>query len=160
MSTVLILTPIIISSWPAISAAVGSAAAALGLALRESIRDERLAKTSPSAQVDSKAVTLELADSQVAAEAVAQDREIVLTRGAITLTVRRNAKGRFEVCAAGAGHSEMELEAVAREFSQKMAQCLVYNKVLTELRAKGFQVVEEEQMEDEAIRIHVRRWEG
>jgi hypothetical protein len=39
-----------------------------------------------------------------------------------------------------------------------MTQCFVYNKVMTEMKAKGFQVVNEEIMGDESVRIHVRRW--
>ena len=56
------------------------------------------------------------------------------------------------------GHSETELKQVAEEFTQKLTQCFVYDKVVRELKNKEFQVVNEEVMEDESIRIHVRRW--
>ena len=39
MSTVLILTPVIISSWPTITAAVVGAASAMGLVVRESVKE-------------------------------------------------------------------------------------------------------------------------
>ena len=47
---------------------------------------------------------------------------------------------------------------IAERFMQKMTQCFIYNRLASELKSKGFKVVNEEVMDDEAIRIHVRRW--
>lgn len=154
MSTILILTPIIVGSWPAITAAVGSAAAVMGLAMKDSA-----ANKVGVAVEEGNSVEVELDDSQAVGASLAADKEIVLTRGTMTLRIRHNNEGRCVICAEGKGHSKAELETVAQEFAQKTSQCFIYNKVMTELRAKGFQVVDEEQMEDEAVRIHVRRWE-
>jgi len=157
MSTVLILAPIVAGSWPAITAAVGSAAAAMGLAIKESMKDSTRAQT----KVQNKnMIEVELQDSQALADTVAAGQEIVLTKGTLSLRVHRNKQGRCVICAEGANHTEEELRATANTFSEKISQCFVYNKVMSELRTKGFQVVNEEQMEDETVRIHVRRWEG
>ena len=40
MSTVLILTPVIVASWPAITTAVVGAASALGLMVKETVKEE------------------------------------------------------------------------------------------------------------------------
>lgn len=53
-----------------------------------------------------------------------------------------------------------ELEQVAKGFAQKVTQCFVYDKIMRELKARRFNVVNEEVMADQAIRIHVRRFEG
>ena len=154
MSAVLILTPIIIGSWPAITAAVAGAAAAMGLIVGESVK-ETVSQSQDNAE---QSVELELEDSEVLAGSMATDQEIVLTKGTIELRVKRDERGRCSVCAKGTGHSKVELKKVAEEFTQKLTQCFVYDKVMRELKSKDFKVVNEEISEDESIRIHVRRW--
>jgi hypothetical protein len=154
MGAVLILTPVIIGSWPAITAAVAGAAAAMGLMVSESVKE-----TVKESQGDTEqTVELELSDSEVLAESMATGQEIVLTKGTIELRVKRDERGRCSVCAKGTGHSEIELKKIAEEFTQKLTQCFVYDKVMRELKSKDFQVVNEDVSEDESIRIHVRRW--
>lgn len=51
-----------------------------------------------------------------------------------------------------------EIKQIAAEFTQKLTQCFVYDKVMRELKNKQFQIVNEEVMEDQSIRINVRRW--
>jgi alpha-D-ribose 1-methylphosphonate 5-triphosphate synthase subunit PhnG len=89
---------------------------------------------------------------------MAIDKEIVLVKGDIELRVSKDERGRCVVCAKGRGHTKAELKAIAEQFMQKMTQCFVYNRVATELKNKGFQMVNEEVMEDQSIRINVRRW--
>ncbi|MHC4354086.1 MAG: hypothetical protein ACYTE3_05180 [Planctomycetota bacterium] len=156
MSTVVILTPVIISSWPAITAAVAGAATALGLAMKQSVK-ESVEESVQQADAEQE-VEVALAESEVLAQSIAVDKEIVLTKGNVELRIRRDERGRCSVCAKGKGHSKAELKLMAEQFTQKMTQCFVYNRVADELKNKGFQTVNEEIMEDEAIRIHVRRW--
>lgn len=154
MSAVLVLTPVIISSWPIIATAVAGAASAMGMMIKESVKE--MAKESQTETYRS--VEVELSESEVLAESMATDQEIVLTKGTIELRVKRDERGRCSVCAKGVGHSDAELKQVAEEFTQKLTQCFVYDKVMRELKTKEFQVVNEEVMEDDSIRIHVRRW--
>ena len=156
MSTVFILTPVIIGGWPTITAAIAGAATALGLAVKESVKEE-VKNAVQQANVEQQ-VEIALADSEVLAQSMATDKEIVLTKGNVELRVRRDERGRCSVCAKGKGHSKAELKQMAEEFTQKMTQCYVYNRVATELKNKNFQVVNEEVMDDQAIRINVRRW--
>ncbi len=154
MSAILILTPVIIGNWAAITAAVASAAAATGLLVKESA-NETVEQKQRNIE---RSVEVELSDSEVLSESMATDQEIVLTKGAIELRVKRDERGRCSVCARGTGHSEAELKQIAEEFTQRLTQCFVYDKVVRELKNKEFQIVNEEVMEDESIRIHVRRW--
>ena len=156
MSTVVILTPVIIGGWPMITAAVAGAATALGLAVKESVKEE-VKQAAEQANVEQQ-VEIALAESEVLAQSMATDKEIVLTKGNVQLRVRRDERGRCTVCAKGKGHSKTELKQMAEQFTQKMTQCFVYNRVATELKNKGFQTVNEEVMDDDAIRINVRRW--
>ena len=104
-------------------------------------------------------VEIELADSEVLAKDLAREKEIVLTKGDIEIRVSRDERGRCKVCAKGKGHSKRNLKQIAEQFVQKMTQCFIYNRVASELKNKGFQMVNEEVMEDQTIRMHVRRWE-
>ena len=154
MGAVLVLTPVIIGSWPAITAAVAGAASAMGLLVSESVKEAVQEKQAEAEQ----SVEVELADSEILAESMATDQQIILTKGTVELCVKRDERGRCSVCAKGSGHTEAELKQIAQEFTQKLTQCFVYDKVVRELKNKEFQVVNEEVMEDETIRIHVRRW--
>ena len=154
MSTVVILTPIIISSWPAITAAVAGAVAGLGLMVKETVK-EAVEETEVNVE---QSVEVELADSEVLAENLATGKEIVLTKADLEIRVGRDERGRCTVCASGKGKSKVELKQIAGDFAQKMTQCFVYNRVMSEVKSRNFQVVNEEVMEDESVRIHVRRW--
>ena len=163
MSAVLVLTPIltplVIGGWPVVTAAVAGAATALGLAVKSSAKQ----KVKAAAQVEAQAenvVEVELSQNDELAKNLVTQEEIVLTKGTVTLRVRRDERGRCSVCASGPGHTKAELKALAEEFTQKLTQCFMYNRVMSQVKAKGFQVVNEEQMEDETVRIHLRRWEG
>ncbi|MCE5184641.1 MAG: DUF1257 domain-containing protein [Planctomycetaceae bacterium] len=154
MSTVIILAPLIIGSWPAISAAVMAAAVGLGLNVSEKVKEELQESEVTNEQV----VEVELENSQVLASQVASGKEMVLTKDGITLRVRRDERGHCKVCAEGKGYSKTELKQFAEEFMQKLTQCFVYHRTITELKNKDFQVINEDVAKDGTIRVHVRRW--
>jgi len=158
MGAIIILTPVIIASWPAIAAAVAGAASAVGLMVGGTVKDSVKDAAYQEEKAEQK-VEMELADSEVLAKNIATEKEIVLTKGDIELRVSRDERGRCKVSAKGKGHSHAELKQMTEQFVQKMTQCFIYNRVASELKNKGFQMVNEEVMKDETIRIHVRRWE-
>jgi hypothetical protein len=154
MSTVIILTPVIIGSWPVIAAAATAAAAGLGLNVREKIKEALQEE-----QVDThQSVEMELENSEVLASQVASGKELVLTKDGMILKITRDERGHCKVCVEGAGYSKTELKRMAEEFTQKLTQCFVYHRTVSELKNKNFQMVNEEVAEDGTIRVHVRRW--
>ena len=155
MGICLILTPVVVGGWPVITAAVAGAASALGLAAKDVVNQRIKHQHETEIGQD---VEVELAESEILAQNLAADREIVLTKNGIELRLRRDERGRCSVCAKGKGRSKAELKQIAERFIQKMTQCFIYNRLASELKSKGFKVVNEEVMDDEAIRIHVRRW--
>ncbi|MGA2092397.1 MAG: hypothetical protein ABSH16_03180 [Sedimentisphaerales bacterium] len=154
MSAVIILTPVIIASWPTIVAAVAGAASALGLMVKETVKQD----LAQQVQATEQTVEVELAHSEIISKNLALEKEIVLTKGDIEIRVGRDERGRCSICVKGKGRTKAELKQIAEEFGQKMTQCFVYNRVATELKNKGFQMVNEEVMDDRSIRINVRRW--
>ncbi len=154
MSTVIILAPLIIGSWPVIAAAATAAAAGLGLTAKEALQE-----ACQENEVDTnQAVEVELENSEVLASQVASGKELVLTKDGITLKVTRDARGHCTICAEGTGYSKVELKRLAEEFTQKVTQCFVYHRTVSELKNKNFQMVNEEVAKDGTIRVHVRRW--
>jgi hypothetical protein len=52
----------------------------------------------------------------------------------------------------------VELEAAGRELMDRVRQQFAYAKVMEELEARGFDVVQEQVEATGAIRVRVRRW--
>ncbi|MGD0999201.1 MAG: DUF1257 domain-containing protein [Candidatus Brocadiia bacterium] len=161
MSAVLILTPLIVGGgWTAISAAAAGAAVALGLTVRSAAKEE-IAEAEQEEKVAARnSVEVEVKNSEVL-ENVRTEQQIVLQgKEGVEVRVKRDARGRCVVCASGMGKTKAELRAFAERFTERMTQCFVYNRVMTELKAKGFQVMSEERAKDETVNIRVRQWEG
>ena len=53
-----------------------------------------------------------------------------------------------------------QLRALGEELSQAVVQQYVYQKLIDEVRARGFVVVQEETTQDRAIHLKVRHWDN
>jgi len=157
MSCVCILTPVVIAAWPAFSAAVVAAANSLGYALvDESVRRRQAAQ----AQNDARQVSLEIANSELVTGQLGRDQQISVTRNEVTVTFSRDARARASVCVSGPGHSDEELREIGQELCQRVVQKYVHQRLMDEIRARQFVVVEEEVDANQAIRLRVRHWDG
>ena len=158
MSAVCILTPVVIAAWPAFSAAVAAAATSLGYTIvDEGIRQRQSSKTAESGE---RGVTLEIEQSEIVTSQLGRDQQIKVTRGGVTVTFSRDARGKASVCVTGPGHSDEELRALGEELSRRVVQKYIHQRLLDEIRARQFVVVEEEVDENQAIRLKVRHWDG
>jgi hypothetical protein len=157
MSAVCILAPVVIAAWPAFSAAVVAAATSLGYQVAREAANEKQVAT---AQTNSSKVELEIERSEVVTNQLGRDQRIAVTREGVTVTFSRDARGKASLCVTGEGHSQEELRALGEELSQRVVQQYVYQKLMDEMRARGFNVVEEEVNEDRSIRLKVRHWQN
>jgi hypothetical protein len=159
MSAILILTPLIIGAgWPAVTAAAAGAAVALGLTVRATAREGIATAEEETAVKNS--VELEVKNSEVLGNVRTEQQIVLRAKDGVEVRVKRDARGRCVVCASGLGKTKAELRAFAERFTDRMTQCFVYNRVMTELKAKGFQVMSEERAKDETMNIRVRQWEA
>jgi len=156
MSAVCILAPVVIAAWPAFSAAVVAAATSLGYQVASEAANE---KRATAARKESNKVELEIERSEVVTSQLGRDQRIAVTRDGVTVTFSRDARGKASLCVTGEGHSHEELHALGEELSHAVVQQYVYQKLMDEMRARGFNVVEEEVNEDRSIRLKVRHWE-
>jgi hypothetical protein len=157
MSAVCILTPVVIMAWPAFSAAVVAAASSLGYQVAAEVHSQRPGET---VRKDSGAVQLEIERSEVVTNQLGRDQRIAVSRAGVTVTFSRDARGKASLCVTGSGQSNEALRALGEELSQAVVQQYVYQKLMDEMRSRGFNVVEEEVNEDRSIRLKVRHWEN
>lgn len=152
MSCVCILTPVIIASWPQFSAAVVAAATTLGYTA--------VTGNNSTTEQAQQSVNLEIAQSEIVTNQLGRDQKITVKRGGVTVIFSRDARGKASVCVTGEGYSDDELRTFGEELSQRVVQKYVHQKLLDEVRARGFNVVEEEVDEKHTIRLKVRHWDG
>jgi hypothetical protein len=152
------LTPVVIAAWPAFSAAVVAAATSLGYQVASEVSAE--AKAASVAPKNSSKVELEIENSEVVTNQLGREQQISVTRDGVTITFSRDARGKASLCVTGEGRSKDELHAMGEELSQSVVQHYVYQKLMDEMRSRGFNVVEEETNQDRSIRLKVRHWEN
>jgi len=156
MSAVCILTPVVIAAWPAFSAAVVAATNSLGYMLvEEGIRQRRKV----AQQTAGREVQLQIANSEVLTDQLGRQQQLTFSKGGITARFSRDARGAASICVSGPGHTDEELRALGEELSQRVVQKYVYQRLLDEMRARQFVVVEEEVDDNQAIRLKVRHWD-
>ncbi len=158
MSAVCILTPVVIAAWPAFSAAVAAAATSLGYTIVE--EGIRQSQTNKAVETGEREVTLEIEQSEIVTNQLGRDQCIKVTRSGVTVTFSRDARGKASVCVTGPGHSDEELRALGEELSRRVVQKYIHQRLLEEIRARQFVIVEEEVDENQAIRLKVRHWDG
>jgi hypothetical protein len=158
MSCVCILTPVVIAAWPAFSAAVVAAASSLGYTIvQEGIQQSQ---TSQVSETGERRVNLEIEQSEIVTNQLGRDQRIQVQRGGVTVTFSRDARGKAAICVTGPGHSDEELRTIGGELSQRVVQKYVHRRLMDEIQARQFVIVEEEVDENNAIRLKVRHWDG
>ena len=157
---VCILTPVVVAAWPAFSAAVAAAATSLGYSVLAEGVDVVNQRAEAKDESRHRQIQLEIANSELVTGQLGRDERIAVTRGGVTVTFVRDARGRAQVCVEGSGASDEALRALGEELSHRVVQQYVYQRVMDELRARQFVVVEEETKTDHSIHVKFRRWEN
>jgi hypothetical protein len=146
---------VVVAAWPAFSAAVVAAATSLGYQVVAGANNSR-ATVAPAR---SAGVSLDIPNSELVTGQLGRDQRIAVTRDGVTVTFSRDARGRAALCVTGSGQSDEELRALGEELSGCVVQRYVYQRLMDEMRTRGFMVVEEEANADRSIRLKVRHWD-
>lgn len=89
---------------------------------------------------------------------VEQEADMVIhTKSSYDVGVHLKADGTYEFIADWWG-VESHAGFTQEEFTQKVLQKYSYHKVISEVKARGFAVAEEEQTEDKLLKVVVRKW--
>ncbi len=134
-------------------------AAATSLGYQVAAEAAELRKSFEVEKKESK-VQLDIENSEVVTNQLGRDQHITATRDGVTITFSRDVRGRASLCVTGEGRTNDELRALGEEMSQAVVQQYVYQKLMGEMRSRGFNVIEEELSEDRSIRLKVRHWEN
>lgn len=149
MGAILVLTPIVISSWPAITAAVMGAAASMGFAAAgRSAEQERIKPKKCTTET-------EIENSEILAESMNKGEKIVLTKDDLVIEIGQDARGACTVRVTG-DRKERELRKVGEDVAGRIVQQFAYHKLMTELKRRNYQIVQENVMQDESIQVRVR----
>lgn len=157
MSAVAIIAPIVVSSWPAISAAVASAAVSMGFTVAREIAQQGVLQ---DLRTGSNTVTLDVPNCSAVTGTLGRDQRIRLTRDGVQVEFSRDARGRDSVCVIGEGLSEEQLRALGDEVAGRTVQHYVLAKLKSEMAGKGMDLVEETVDENQSIRLRVRHWQN
>lgn len=155
MSATVILTPIVIAAWPAISAAALAAATSMGFTLIDEARH-----AIPDAVPDTGRVELEIPGSEVITSSLGRDQRLRVIRDGVIATFGRDARGRASICVTGPGHTDEELRAIGEALGGRMVQQFVLQKLRDELALRGMNIVDENVEAGDAVRLTVRHWQN
>lgn len=148
MGAIIVLTPLVVSAWPAVAAAVMGAAASMGF----SVPSPTVAEAKPR----KRQVETEIENSEVVSDELQRGERITIQRGDIAIEFGRDHRGRCTVCVTGEAHSEKELKAIGEEVAGRVVQQFAYHKLMTELKRRNYSIVEEKVLQDQSIQVRVR----
>jgi hypothetical protein len=157
MGAVCVLAPVVVAAWPAFSSAVVAAAASLGYSVASESAGALRKHHTPKSE---NAIQLEIERSEVVTNTLGRDQRISVTKEGVSITFSRDARGKAALCVTGNGQSQEALRACGEQLGQAVVQQYVYQKLLTEMQARGFVVVDEQHHQDRSIELRVRHWEG
>ena len=152
MSTVIVLTPIIIANWAAITAIVSAAVGTMGFCAVQAIEAQQ------SQVAGTTRAEIEVDNSEILENAGGRGEQIVVEREGLRAVFTRDGRGALRVCMEGHGYSKADLRKIGQELVDRVTQQYVYHRVITEMKQRNMHVVSEEVAEDRTVKIRVRNW--
>jgi hypothetical protein len=157
MSCVVVVSPLVIAGWPFITAAVTAAVGAMGFSVAQSAVGSANAEISLKQRLPTHSkVDIEVEDSEILEDAVANDQVVVTRPDGIRAIFSRDERGALKLCMEGESVSKGELKRVGEELIQRVTQQFVYHRVVTELKQRNMTIVDESVSADRTVKIRVR----
>lgn len=150
MSSVCVLTPLVIGSWPMISSAIFGAASAMGFVVASGTNQEQR-RVATDNRVES-----EVPHSEVVADSLPKGEKLRIQREGVIVEFGLDERGRCTVCVTGPKHTKAELRRIGDEVAGRVVQQFAYHKLMTELKSKGYNIVNESVQKDASIQLRVR----
>lgn len=152
MSGIVVVSPLLLAA-PAVLAAATAAASSLGFQWG-SQKLEALQPVEPEERV----VGFDVAEAEGLRQLLQERGPLLLTRADATISLR--ARGQAVCMEVRGKGSQEELESLGQEFLQTVSQHYAYDRVMSDLRQRGFEALEETVDEDGTIRLRLRRWDS
>lgn len=152
MSAEILIVPVI--AWKAI-VALAAVAAVKKTSDNKRLQQEQELKLELS---KIKTVEIPLEDKLFLKEPLRRDEEFSLAvKDGIKITFYRTVGGKHKIIVTGK-KNEAELIKIGKETFSNLTQSYIKEKVLNELKKKGFSINKEEVQDDKSIRLVVRKW--
>lgn len=151
MSGIFVVTPLMLAA-PVVLAAATSAASSLGF----NMVAQEAEKLIP--QEGENTVGFDIDEAEGLFELLQEKGTLVLQREDATV-VLQNKKNMVHMEVRGLA-AEEELEALGRQLLDSVTQYYAYDRVVSDLKQRGFEHLEETVDEDGTIRLKLRRWDS
>jgi hypothetical protein len=152
MSSVLVVAPLVVASWPLLSAAITAAVSTMGFAAAQNREGVHILQaTDPKIRAE-----IELEDSEILAGTGATGEQMVVERDGIRAVFSRDARGALKLCVEGSGQSKAELKRIGEALVGRVTQQYAYHRLVSELKERQMTILQERVGEDQAIHIRVR----
>lgn len=162
MSTVLIVTPIVISNWPLIMAAATAAVSALGYTVAtDSIlemndcRDDVFERDITKRRVREE---ISLENSEILTEAQNRGETLTIEKDNVKATFHRDIRGTLRLTIEALGYTKEQIRQIGDELIGRVTQQYAYNRIMTEMKLRGMEVVEETVEADDTVKIRVKNF--
>jgi hypothetical protein len=158
-----IIVPMVLGSWPAITAAILAGGAALGYSAvgdGNELRsvDSNTATLGREQERDwERSVQMTMSESETVADMMLRGESFSMERDGVQATFRIDGRGACQVHISGRNMSDDQLRAAGTELMDRVRQQIAYTKVMEEMESRGFQVLDQQVEGNESIRIRVKR---
>jgi hypothetical protein len=157
MSCAFVIVPAVMASWPVLLPILTAAVSACGF-VAAAQTDQGLRCTGRRRSgTRREEVEVPLNQSEVLGEALRRDTTFTAAKGGVTIEISKDVRGQLKVCASGEGIPKQQLQEEAQSLTNRIVQQYAYHKVMTDLKERGFRVVDEQVSDDQRIRLRVRR---
>jgi hypothetical protein len=134
-----------------IAASIAAAAASSGFrVVNDNTKADSLKRSS--------SVEFEMENAEIVQQSLARDGKISIEKNGVRVTFSRDGRGRFKTCVDGHLPKD-QLRDIGEQLSGMVIQQYVYARLSKELAEQGFITLQEEEMADRSIHMHVRRHE-
>jgi len=157
MSVCFVVVPVVVGAWPAISAAVVAAGAAMGYQTVRKLENRLEGSLDAIGNPHLHSIEMTMPNSQVVADTLMRGESFTMERQGVQATFRVDGRGACQVHLSGEGMTDQQLQAAGTELMDRVRQQYAYAKVMQEMEERGFQVVAQDVEENNSIRIRVRR---
>ena len=158
----IIITPIIGWSWPALVPIITAAAGYVGFTKLTGDKQSDWLRGKITAEIEAlRTVRLPLDEvlTDVVSEELGREERLDFRREDIVLTFRKDIRGKFFVEVTGPRtKTQRELQEVGSVFASQLIQLFAHHRIASELDRRGVQVVEETTAENGDIVLRVRKW--
>jgi hypothetical protein len=150
MGACILIAPVVIASWPAITAAVTAAVSAMGFSLVGSSGQES------AVQTGNVRTEMEVEDSEILEGTAGTAEQLVVERDGVRATFSRDARGALKLCLDGRGMTQQQLRKIGEELIGRVTQQYAYHRIVTELKERNMAIVDEQVTADRTVKLRVR----